>query len=294
MRRFSYLTLTVVCSLLLLVAACGDDDDDSEQDTPTEEETQEEDSTPAGDGDDGDGADGDDNADDEATVEEEDDGGDEDDGGSDEDIERQLPGDIEELLGSLDTVRVEYDLSVTIEGEEDLDGTATLTADGGSFRLDFASEDATGSVIVTEEASYFCAEGFESDDEDAEGACFEFPGGQDLDESGVPFFDLFADVLAGGDEAGVSIEDAEDQEIVGEEADCFTLLQEEIDGEALVCLSADNAVPLLIEGAAEGEEFRLEATDISDDVGDEDFEPPYPITEIDFGDFGFDDDGGSE
>ncbi|MEX2238895.1 MAG: hypothetical protein WEB00_15325 [Dehalococcoidia bacterium] len=273
MTRLRYLALLgAAVSMLLFAAACSGDDDDSSTSTPTETEEEgngagdDDDATEPEDSGDADATEDADDGDDDATADE---GG----GGV------GLPEDLQALLGDLDTFTAEYDFEVTGDGA--FDGQLTLTSDAGNLRLDFTSDDGDGTVIITGEASYFCAEGLSGGDD----ACFEFPGGEDLDQSGIPFADIFGDLLTGGTAEGISIEDADDQEVAGEQASCFTLTQQDIEGEALVCF-ADNGIPVLVDGSGEGQEFHLEATDISEDVADDAFEPPYPIEQFDFGDLG--------
>jgi hypothetical protein len=224
------------------------------------------------------GDDDDDDSDAEATEDEanqEEDGDDVD----EEELDEEVASQFEDILAGLDTVRVEYDVVV---GETS--GEVTLLADAGSLRLDFRTEEGSGNVIINQDASYFCAVELN----DGEDACLEFPGGEDIGDLGIPFGEIFVDLITGADEGGIEISDTDDQEIVGVDADCFLVTSDDIDGEALVCLSDENGVPLLIQGEAEGDEFLLEAVEVSEDVSASDFEPPYPVDEFDLEDIDID------
>jgi hypothetical protein len=261
-----------------LFAACSDDDDEGSDSDTEAAATDDEDEA-----DDGDAEANDDDADDEEV-----------DLGSDTE---GLPEDFNDLLANLDTFRAEYEFEGQDEEGNDLSGNLTILGLEGNLRVDFegfqaGDEEFSGSVIATTDAAYLCAEGLQ---EGEEGTCFEFAGTDELDETGLPFGDLLGDLLPLADEAGVEVTDADDREIAGEDADCFNVTQEaveeELEGESLVCL-AENGIPLLVEGSAEGGEFRLEATSVSDDVSPSDFEPPFPTEEFDLddlGDFDFDD-----
>ncbi|MPZ24333.1 MAG: hypothetical protein GEU28_12540 [Dehalococcoidia bacterium] len=273
------LPVALLLSLALLAAACGDDDDDSDAD---DEETVEEEATEAEE------EETETATEEEATEEEEPESTPseettaEEGGGASGDT-----AEFEEILGNLDDFRAAYQL----EGAG-FTGSATLYQSGGNFRMDFEGDDLTGTLIVTDTDSYIC-----SDDvggEGGEGFCLAFPGGEELGDTGVPFSQIFSDILAGTDEAGVSLSDAEDREVAGEEASCFNVSSTEdgLESETLVCLSSDG-IPLLIEGTTEGEIYSMEATSVSDDVSDADFEPPYPVQELDLGDFDFDAESGN-
>ena len=257
-----------------LLAACSDDDDGG-SDSDTGEAAREEDD---------DQVESDDGESEEQEVD------------LDSDIEG-LPEDFNDLLANLDSFRAEYEFEGQDDEGNDLSGSLTILGLEGNLRVDFegfeaGDEEFSGSVIATTDAAYLCGEDLQ---EGEDGTCLEFAGTDNLDETGLPFGDLLGDLLPVADEAGIEVTDADDREIAGEEADCFTVTQEEIEeeleGESLVCL-ADNGIPLLVEGRAEGGEFRLEATDVSEDVSPGDFEPPFPVEEFDLddlGDFDFDD-----
>ena len=251
----------------LLLAACSDDDDDGSEATAEAESEDDDDSA---------------SSDDEATEDERD--------GDDEEVEG-LPEDFNELLTDIESFRAEYEISGQDDEGNELSGNLTLLALDGNLRLDFEDVDFDGeafsaSIIATTDALYFCGEDLQ---EDEDGTCFEFAGADDLDETGIPFGDLLGDIIPLADEAGIEVTDADDQEVAGEDADCVTVTQEQVEdelgGESLVCL-AESGLPLLVEGSAEGGEFRLEATDVSDDVSLDDFELPFPAEELDFGDLG--------
>jgi hypothetical protein len=83
-------------------------------------------------------------------------------------------------------------------------------------------------------------------------------------------------------------EDAEDidlgetsqRTIAGVDATCFTVIGGIIDlGQGEVCFS-EGGILLLLQGESDGDSFSFEATSVSTDVTDADFEPPYPIIEL--------------
>ena len=74
--------------------------------------------------------------------------------------------------------------------------------------------------------------------------------------------------------------------IAGESADCFSMSGsfEGESGQAEWCFTDDGillriAASMLAEDGEVGE-FRLDATAVSRDVSDADFEPPYPVTDL--------------
>lgn len=82
-------------------------------------------------------------------------------------------------------------------------------------------------------------------------------------------------------------EDAEDvdtsqRSIAGIDAACFTAsgaLTDLGEGEGEVCFS-DEGLLLYLSGEADGASSVFEATSVSTDVTDEDFEPPYEVIEL--------------
>ena len=80
---------------------------------------------------------------------------------------------------------------------------------------------------------------------------------------------------------GVEI-DTFQETIAGESADCFSVSGsfEGESGDAEWCFTDDGILLRFAGTFADEGEFRLDATAVSRDVSDADFEPPYPVTEF--------------
>jgi hypothetical protein len=79
--------------------------------------------------------------------------------------------------------------------------------------------------------------------------------------------------------------DTSERTIAGQSASCFSLVSPVVggEGEAEWCFTDDGIVLLLASSLSDAEAsgtFRLEATDISSDLSDADFEPPYPLADL--------------
>jgi hypothetical protein len=80
-------------------------------------------------------------------------------------------------------------------------------------------------------------------------------------------------------DTSVNVLSTSSRNIAGEDAKCYTVSAPDIQGQAEMCLSGEG-VPLYAKETAVGAETTMEATDVSRDVSDSDFEPPYPISDI--------------
>ncbi|MBI4259623.1 MAG: hypothetical protein HY658_03560 [Actinobacteria bacterium] len=148
------------------------------------------------------------------------------------------------------------------------------------WRMDILSEGETAILIGSPQGTFLCGGAGE------EAGCLLFPPEQAGAAAGAPFAELFSDPEALQQQIETSLGGAEvqtsERTIGGVQGFCYTAAGE-VEGEAGAaewCFS-ESGVPLLIaaESATEGS-FRMEATEVSTEVSDSDFEPPYPVTEI--------------
>ncbi len=133
-------------------------------------------------------------------------------------------------------------------------------------------------MIVTEETTAVCSAG----------TCFAIAG-PDSANALPPFLGDFIDPAALTDSITGSITGMEinsfQETIAGESANCFSVSGsfEGESGDAEWCFTDDGILlrfAATFEEDGEEGEFRLEATAVSRDVSDADFEPPYPVTEF--------------
>lgn len=144
-------------------------------------------------------------------------------------------------------------------------------------RIDYESDQGTGTVISTPDAFYICSEG----------ACIKAPTG---DTSIDPTAGLTAllsaeniSALYGDIPDGVDVEKS-NKEIAGVDATCYTYSgdideTETGDENGVICVS-DSGLLLKMEFHTASADGAFEATEASDEVSDSDFEPPFPVTEI--------------
>ena len=166
--------------------------------------------------------------------------------------------------------KVTYDF-ITTDGSGTTTTTMTYYNSPPNSRTDF--EDESGEVttfIQTEENSYICSPE----------QCLATPG------AGVnpfPFFSSFAPeaLEAYSGIAGFDTDSGE-EEIAGISASCFSLEQS---GTSLKWCFGDDGIMLLNSTKSEDSGFEMRAIEISTDVSDADFEPPYEVIELpDIGD----------
>ena len=187
-----------------------------------------------------------------------------DDGGDSVDLARKFGG---------ATFKATYELSGSGLGEL-AEGTMTWYKKGDSSRIDIeievGGEQMSTSIITRPDQSYFCTRIPAVADE---GSCMEAPG-----EPAEGVGEVIGDLEGLLNDPEVDVESTGGRKIAGEDADCFTVDTFGLDGETEVCVSEDG-VPLSMRTTMEGAEIQMEATDFSDDVSDDDFEPPYPVGE---------------
>ncbi len=95
-----------------------------------------------------------------------------------------------------------------------------------------------------------------------------------------PLFQIPQELAQDGE--GVDVVGTSERSIAGVDATCFTVsgaLADVGEGEGEVCFS-DDGLLLYLSGETAGETFTFEATSVSTDVTDADFEPPYEILEL--------------
>jgi hypothetical protein len=248
--RWLLILLALLASLALVVAACGGDSDDDEdtdevatetEDTGDDEEEEEEDPTEdAGEGEDGDAR-----------------------------------SSLEKLAASGELASGVVTYTITSEGTED--STWTVYSDGENSRVDFGEGESAFISITTPDASYYCTAlaGASS--------CFEGEGSEGVN----PFAGLFTQygtseaVIDYLDVYGDAEIDQSTEEIAGVDANCYAT-SGDLTGDAgtVKWCYAESGLLLLSSYDLDSGGFAMEATEFTDDVPSDAFEPPYEITEI--------------
>lgn len=192
-------------------------------------------------------------------------------GGEEQPGQEGEDGDLESLAQAWMTTEAMIVYRQEASDASGVQGTMTLYwSPPGSWRGDFDSGGQTSSVIVTPEATYTCGGG----------SCLEIPSTGDA--AGAPFFPGgFVDptAITEGLPTG-GLETSEDT-IAGVQATCFSAATAEGGGEW--CFSGEG---ILLRARASspdpqgGGEYVLEATEVSTEVPDDAFEPPFPVMEI--------------
>jgi hypothetical protein len=161
------------------------------------------------------------------------------------------------------TFKVTYQVSTG--GATPTQGSITWYKKGNNVRMDIAGgilgQQANSVLIIRPDTSYMCSEG----------SCYEVPAiagaySALATQSEKALTDPSVNVLSTGS-----------RNIAGEDAKCYTVSGPDIQGQAEMCLSGDG-VPLYTKEIAVGAETTMEATQVSRDVSDSDFEPPYPVS----------------
>ncbi len=249
-RRLSALASTVLVAAMLGVAACGGDDDEEKVDGSGSRSTATEGT-----------------------------------GGREETPDATEDGD----GGGGDAAS---DLSALAENYEDFTGVVNYRTTGfgdASFtsmkiykgenasRVDYESAAGTGTIITTEDAIYICAVG----------ACIKYgTGNTSLDPTAGLTALLSAQSIAAGFgdiPDGVDVEESS-EEIGGVDATCYAYSgdvdeTESGDENGEICVSESGLLLKLVTDATSGGGI-FEATEATDDVSDDDFKPPFPVTEI--------------
>jgi hypothetical protein len=242
----SFAVLLAVALLASFGAACGDGDGGDE--TPQAGDT------PQADGDNGDGGGG---------------GG----GGGDDSLQElaTLAGEAGEGV----IAKVTYRITTETDGET-FEGEWVLVQRPPDSRFEIAGtedgEEGRTIIITTGGKSYLCLSG------GVEETCF---AAEDVEAQLAPLDPLFnipREIAEGVEDVGLV--DSSQRTIAGVDATCFTVSSALAGlGEGEVCFS-DDGLLLYMRGESDGESFIFEATSVSTDVTDADFEPPYEIFEL--------------
>lgn len=242
--------VAILAGMLALAAACNDDDDSGDGDgdggdSPTATQPAD------GDGDDG----GDDDGDDSGNG----DGGD-------------TLQDLSDLAANYEGATGVATYTFATDGEE---ASWVYYFDGENSRVDIQSEDGSFISITTPDASYFCTEA------DGEGLCFEGEGSE-FTNPFLPLFDQYAssDAIFTYLDLFTDVDvDKSSEEIAGVDTDCFTASGDfgTESGTIKWCFS-ETGVLLLSQYDFEGESFEMRATEFSNEVPGDAFEPPYEVT----------------
>lgn len=184
-------------------------------------------------------------------------------------------GELQDIAGSLEGATFKVTLALSGDAAAELgDGEMVWYQKPPKMRLDIRAraegEELAFSVINTPDASYVCTS-FPG----AGGSCFAGEG----DTADNPFAGI-TDIVQGLDEeitaGNVTVRQRTERKIAGIDAICWEI--ETSEGSSNFCAS-ESGIPLLMEITSSEGTFRLEATDVSEDVSDSDFEPPYEVTE---------------
>jgi hypothetical protein len=169
--------------------------------------------------------------------------------------------------------KVTYSVTTSLDGESieqewvlarrppDIRFETSIVEDGEAFR---------SILITTGGKSYACLSG------GGEETCFA------TEAEEAEAFDFFFDVprAIAEDVEDVGLVDSSQRTIAGLDATCFTVSSALASlGEGEICFS-DHGLLLYLRGESDGEAFTFEATSVSTDVTDADFEPPYDIFEL--------------
>jgi hypothetical protein len=161
------------------------------------------------------------------------------------------------------TFKVTYQLSTG--GANPTQGSITWYKKGDNLRMDIAGgilgQEVSSILIIRPDNSYICSGG----------SCFEAAG---VAGGYSALVTQFEKALT---DPSVNVLSTSSRNIAGEDAKCYTVSGPDIEGQAEMCLSGEG-VPLYAKEMAVGAETTMEATDVSRDVSDSDFEPPYPVT----------------
>jgi hypothetical protein len=244
--KWTALLLTLFAALSLIAfVACGGDDDDDATTAPTGTSQ----SNVGGDDGDATPTDAPDNGDD---------GGDDNGDGGDDLLSQleQYGGEIDQITGTF-----------IYTNPDDSGDATTITYYNDPPRARWDQD--TTSFITNGSETYVC----DSSDE----TCIQYDaatGEAFIGAFGLLFSSTYVNALvAGARAAGIDVETSSET-IAGIDANCFS---GESEGESYKFCFSDEGLLLLEEfGGGEGG-FRLEATSVSSDVSDADFEPPYPV-----------------
>lgn len=245
-----FAVLPAVALLAILAAAC-DGGGDGGGTTPQTDETPAVGETPAADG------------------------GDEGDGSGD--------GGLADLEALASVAAGEVTAKVTYEFTSEADGEAikvewVLVQRPPDSRFEFASteggEEVRTIIINAGGQSYICTSAGGQEN------CLASEATETVAQTALldPLFDVPRELSEGASDVGLV--DRAQRTIAGVDATCFTVSGGLVAlGEGEMCFS-DEGLLLLLRSEAAGASFTFEATSVSTDVTDSDFEPPYDIFEL--------------
>ena len=180
------------------------------------------------------------------------------------------------------TVRVTYDVTSEAGGET-IEAEWVVVQRPPDSRVEFSStggDEASRTIIISAGGNaYLCTS--------ASGEEICLVTGTDAAEGQTApisaFFDLSQQITE--DVSAVDIVERSEREIAGLDATCFDVDSELAGlGRGEVCYS-DEGLLLFLEGDVDGASSTFEATSVSTDVTDADFEPPYEIRTFELPDF---------
>ena len=255
LRGFAVLLAVALLFALLAAVACGDGDEDAGE-TPAAAETPEAGETPAAD-----------------------------DGDEDEDGDGAGLQELEALAAEWanSSAKVSYDFSSSFDSEVD-SGSMTLYWRPPDWRVDISSTDgADVTMIAADDTTYLCSEG----------SCLAIESTESPMVPPFPFLGSFTEAGALSTsiaEAALGVDiDHSQENIAGESASCFSVSGSVAGGAGDVewCFT-DDGILLRFASTSEDEigagDFTLEATEVSRDLSDSDFEPPFPVEEFEIPD----------
>jgi outer membrane lipoprotein-sorting protein len=201
-------------------------------------------------------------------------------GGSTHTSEATEPADTGDIFSQLDALTADVDqisgkVSYTNTEEDGTTSTFTFWSLPPKSRFDTTSADgSSSSYITTADSTYYCDSSSQS--------CISYGSGT---SGGVNPFGIFFSpttlqaYVAAADAAGVNV-DTSDESINGIDASCYTW-QDPSDStnQGKLCFNSDGIV-VSEEFTSSSGTFSLKATEVSTDVSDSDFEPPYPVTTL--------------
>ncbi|HZP27054.1 MAG TPA: hypothetical protein VFB90_08415 [Dehalococcoidia bacterium] len=172
---------------------------------------------------------------------------------------------------SKSNARITYTMSGTGSDLSDT-GTMVLIWKYPRSRIDITSSDGSKVTIISDsKTTLFCTD-------QGQAQCISFGNDSGVGLGSADFAGLVnPDTLAGIAQEVPDLK-ASDRKIIGQDARCFGGTDNQ-GGNGEICFSKSGLL-LLITGGDETGSFRMEATEISKDVQDSAFNPPFPVTDL--------------
>lgn len=145
------------------------------------------------------------------------------------------------------------------------------------FAIEGTSDgEATNFVIIQDaDYNYICSE------ESGAGQCIQTAASDDSMLAGLGdllSFNATDELVRIAEDEGLELNEADGRTINGQDADCYEFSG--ADGDGIACVGEDSDRLLYLEATEEGEKFTYELTEYTEDVDDEEFEPPFPVVSI--------------